>query len=406
MSIYKKVIVTDENGDNVIADSVVLGSSDGSYGIKETTSGTVIIANNTSVTNTSIGVYEYDVSALTSGTSYTISWKIVYLGATQYVTEVFTHSSAVSTGAMTIAQSKQVMLDLIIESVVNGVAVNASKNQDYLLLHNVLADIAQKEIAAVKKIHAVRSITQNPITNQLGEYKGFDLQQHLNTDLTDTQATGSKSYYFEVDDPATIYIEEETAPDTWTTLSTITHIKKGSFTAYKGLITASSTANDIRIRFSGSYPYNIRNTALFGYTFGNVNDVPNYTPYVSYTLPSNFRTLNKISYRGDNFAIDNYRDYRWEGKKTLLIDYYMKGSFDVYYYANPTTITSSTSDTHEFEVDIEAQPLIPMYVASKVVAEEKPTMAAILFNEYRLKLSELTDDNVMGDDEIYSVDGW
>lgn len=406
MSIYKKIIVTDENGENTIADSVTLAAVDSSYGIKETTSGTVIVANGTVVQNTAIGVYEYDITSLTAGTSYTISWKVVYMGVTQYTTEVFTTDELTADDNMTIAQSKQIALDLIIESVVNGVAVPAAKTYDYTLLHNVFADIAQKEIALRKKIHAVRSITQNPIVNQLGEYAGFDLQQHIATDLTDTQATGSQAYYFEVDDPATIYIEEETSTNVWTVLSVIVHVKRGAFTAFKGLIAPSSTSNNVRINFSGSYPYNIRNRALFSCAFANANDVPNYTPYTAYQINKNFRKLNKISYRGDNFVIDNYRDYRWEGKQTLLIDYYAKGSFDIYYYANPTTITSSTPDTHLYEVDIEAQTLIPIYVASKMVAEEKPTLSAILFNEYRMKLSELSDDDVMGEDEIYSVDGW
>jgi hypothetical protein len=308
---------------------------------------------------------------------------------------------------LNIGESKQAMLDLIIESVTNGVAVPASKNYDYTLLHNTFADFAQKEISKVKKIHAKYSITQNNIPNQLGTYEGFDIQQHLGTDLTDMQATGSKAYYFEVDAAATIYVEEETSTGVWTTLSTITHVGTTTgFTAYRGIITASNVANNIRVRFGGSYPYSIRNRALYAYTFATAAAVQEHSPYRSYTLATLFNKLNKISFRSDNMTIDNFRDYRWEGKKTLLLPFDLVGSFDVYYYANPTTITSATADVTEFEVEADAQTLIPLYCASKVIAEEKPTMSAILFNEYRLKLSELSDDDIMGDDEIYSVDGW
>lgn len=305
---------------------------------------------------------------------------------------------------MNIAESKQLSLDLIIESIVNGTPVPSAKNNDYLLLHNTLANTAQNEIAQIKKIHAKYSITQNPIDNQLGKYQGFDMIQHLDTDLVDTQAIGSKAYYFEVDNSATIYIEEYSG--TWLTLAVINHTGNNGFTAYKGLISASNTANDIRIRFSGNFPYNVRNRALYAYTFSSIEKVPDYTPYISYTLPTDFMSLNRIVFRGDSRVYDNYMGYKWEGKRTLVLNYYEKGSFDVLYYRYPTQITPSSLDSVEYEVDVEAQPLIPMYVASKWIAEEKPTMSAILFNEYRLKLSQLSNDDISGDNTVFSMDGW
>lgn len=305
---------------------------------------------------------------------------------------------------MNIGESKQLALNLIIESVVNGQPVPTAKNNDYLLLHNSLADSAQKEISKYKKIHDKHSITQNPIDNQLGRFEGFDLVQHLDTDLVNTQAKGSKSYYFEVDNTATIYIEEYAG--TWITLATINHVGTGGFTAYKGLISASNVNNDIRIRFSGNYPYNIRNRALYAYTFPDNASVPNYTPYISYELPADFMELNKVVFRGNSRVYDNYMGYKWEGRRTILFNYYEQGSFDILYYKYPIKITPTTPDDTEFEVDEEAQQLIPLYVASKWVAEEKPTMSAILFNEYRLKLSQLSDIDVIGDNTIANVDGW
>ena len=305
---------------------------------------------------------------------------------------------------MNIGESKQQALDLIIESVVNGVAVPSAKNNDYLLLHNSLANSAQQEIATIKKIHSKYSITQNPIDNQLGRLQGFDIVQHLDTDLVNTQAIGSRSYYFEVDNTATIYIEEYVGA--WLQLAVINHVGVGGFTAYKGLISASSLTSEVRIRFSGNYPYNIRNRALYAYTFPTALAIPDYTPYVSYTMPTDFMELNKIVLRGDSRVYDNYMGYKWEGRRTLVLNYYEKGSFDILYYKYPATITPSSLDSVEYEVDTEAQPLIPMYVASKWIAEEKPTMSAILFNEYRLKLSQLSDIDVVGDNTIYSTDGW
>jgi hypothetical protein len=123
-------------------------------------------------------------------------------------------------------------------------------------------------------------------------------------------------------------------------------------------------------------------------------------------MPTNFMELNKIVFRGDARVYDNYMAYKWEGRNTLVLNYYEEGSFDVLYYKYPTAITSASLDTVEYEVDVEAQELIPLYVASKWVSEEKPTMSAILFNEYRMKLSELDDLDITGDNTVSSIDGW
>lgn len=55
--------------------SVVLGSQDGLYGVK-TQSGEVIVSDSTAVTNSSTGVYEYDLE-VEEGIIYLASWKIV-----------------------------------------------------------------------------------------------------------------------------------------------------------------------------------------------------------------------------------------------------------------------------------------------------------------------------------------
>lgn len=58
------------------AHSVVLASEDGSFGIKRLDTGEVIVANNTEVTNSTIGVYQYDLD-YEDGIIYVASWKVV-----------------------------------------------------------------------------------------------------------------------------------------------------------------------------------------------------------------------------------------------------------------------------------------------------------------------------------------
>ncbi|KJS84987.1 MAG: hypothetical protein JM58_09465 [Peptococcaceae bacterium BICA1-8] len=293
---------------------------------------------------------------------------------------------------MNFGTAKTKALKLMAEYSVNGVVISSTDgNQlDYTLRFADFADDAQKEISKIRRINAVKQFSRNPIPNQLGVNIGFDILQYLGTDNTTTTATGSKAYYFEVDGVATIYVEEETSTGVWSVLTTISHTTpKGEFTVYKGLITASDVTNNIRVRFSGSYPYNIRNRALYAYTFPTTDDIPDYIPYVRYTMPTDFIMLKKVVHRTDPRQYRNLGDFQWEGKKTFVVNYDFTGSFDVYYYKQPTTIASDATDSVEFEIDEEAQDPIPYYMASFAIREENEGAANTLFAIYQNKLSNL-----------------
>lgn len=289
---------------------------------------------------------------------------------------------------MNLREAKEKALSLMAEYSIDGVPIPDGENADYLNRMNRFADTAQKEIAQVKKIHAVYSISNNPINSQQGLLQGFELKQHLpGVDIIEAY-TGSKAYYFEVDNVADVYIEEN-VNGVWTALVTINNTVKGQFTAYKGLTNASNPDNAIRMRFSGNYVYNVRNRALFAYAFPTANDVPIYTPYVKYQMPADFMELQKVIQQTDPRQYKEMIAYYWEGKRTFVLNYYEHGSFDIHYYRYPTTITSTTSDTYEFEIDTEAQEAIPFFIASKAVFDENQTMAIQLLNEYQIKLSRL-----------------
>jgi hypothetical protein len=271
----------------------------------------------------------------------------------------------------------------------NSNLISATVNADYTLAFNNAADTAQKKISTIKKIIATYSISQNPILNQLGLLTGFDIVQHLDKDLTDTQATGSRAYYFEVDRQCTIYIEESIG-SVWTALSTITVPSTvTSFTAYKGLITPSSMLNQVRIRFSGSYVYNIRNRFLCQYTFPTAADIPDYTPYVKYTIPGKVMKLKSVIQRTDPRVYTHLTNYSWEGKNTIVINYYYTGSFDIEYYKYPDDITATTDDAYLFEVDIDACEAIPYFMGAMALIEENPSVSTTLMNLYQAELGNL-----------------
>ena len=271
---------------------------------------------------------------------------------------------------------------------VDGVPIPDGENADYLNRMNRFADTAQKELSQVKKIHAVFNISHNPIKPQQGLLQGFDLKQYLpGTDLIDIYP-GSRAYYFEVDNVADIYIEEN-VNGVWTTLKTINNTVKGQFTAYKGLINASNTTNQVRLRFSGNYVYNIRNKALYAYPFPTDADVMDYRPYVKYDMPSDFMELKKVIQQTDPRMYKEMIAYYWEGKRTFVLNYYDTGSFDIHYYRYPTSIDAITPDTYEFEIDTEAQEAIPFFIAGHCLMDENANLAIQLLNEYQTKLSRL-----------------
>jgi hypothetical protein len=294
---------------------------------------------------------------------------------------------------LNLGEAKKKALSLMAEYSVDGVPISDGENADYINRFNRFADIVQKEIAQVKKIHAIYPISHNTIKPQQGLLQGFDLVQHIpGTDLIDIYP-GVKSYYFEVDNLADIYIEENVA-GVWTSLVTINNTVKGQFTAYKGLINASSPSNLIRLRFSGLYLYNIRNKALYAYTFPTADDVPIYRPYTKYEMPSDFMELQKVIQETDPRVYKEMIAFYWEGKRTFVLNYYDVGSFAIHYYRYPTSIDSTTPDSYEFEVDVDAQEAIAFFIAAHAVMDENQTLAIQLLNEYQVKLSRLftTDD--------------
>lgn len=305
---------------------------------------------------------------------------------------------------MNILEAGKKALTLIREFSNNGGTIGDAQNADYLLSRNRLADIAQKEIATVKKIAAVHYISQYAIDNLFGKTNGFDVVKHLGSDISYT-ANGGQSYYLEVAGIATVYVEEEIS-GVWTILQTINNTVKGQYTAWKSNLTLTSTSNHVRLRFAGAYPYDIRNYALYAYPFPTDGDVQPWRPYVEYVMPDDFYQLNKIVQTANNRQYTNVGQYKWRDRKTLILNIYDIGEYEVHYYRYPTTITAETATDYEFEVDVEAQELIPLYIAGHVIIDENVTIATQMLNEYEKRLSRLDNSDIYSTTTIQTVNGW
>jgi hypothetical protein len=236
---------------------------------------------------------------------------------------------------MNVADLRALVKKLINSFSADGQLLPLSDNADVDLVIVDYLNTAYFKAIEFDKVESVYSFTQNVIPNLLNVYNSFNLLQHLDQDLM-ISAIGAKSYTFEVDHPATIYVEESIA-GVWVNLSTLTITDITSFTEYKGLITPSNIANAVQIRFSGLYIYNIRRTALYGYSFPLVSEIPSFKPYMKYALPDDYIKMNKIVRNGDDRLCDELIDYRIE-RRNLVINYFIEGSFDAYYFSRPAPL--------------------------------------------------------------------
>ena len=286
----------------------------------------------------------------------------------------------------------------------NLTPISDGNTQDAVLRFPQFAQSAQLEIATTAKyIHKKKVISQNPVPNLLpNPLYTFDVQAHLGTDLTDMCAIGAKSYNFEVDNIATIYVEEEYPTGVWTILQTLTNTVKGQYTIFKGFTGVTDVTHNVRVRFSGDYPYNIRNKALFAYVWSTVDDMPIYQKFAEYTMPSDFYMLNKVINKGNNMLYQNTVDWNWEGRNTIAVEYFMIGEIDVFYYSYLTTVPSTPTDDWIFDLDEEACQAIPYYVAAQILMDDpvNKSVSDKLLALYQGKLANMNNTISQGSQSV------
>lgn len=304
------------------------------------------------------------------------------------------------------AREKTIMLLNQFSNAGNLIPSTDGNTVDFTLRMPALLDFSQKEIATTAKfIHKVTHISQNPIPNLLSNAdREFDVRPYQVVDITDAQVQGAQSYYFEVDGVATIYIEEETDPinQIWTILSTINNTTTGQFTAYSGFTGIQNIADNIRIRFSGLYPYNYRNRALYAYLFPTAAAVPPYTKFINYAMGQDFFKLQKVEIEKNDTPFPEIVPWQWEGRDVLAVNYYYAGSIDIFYYAYPATINDTVPDSYVFEIDEEACQAMPFYVASQLLIDDEinKSVSARLYDMYQGKLANLENVITQGDKSV------
>ena len=293
-----------------------------------------------------------------------------------------------------------------------GDVLPSADTADAKLAMTDFINTAQNKWAEKEKIETVYSISQNPVENLLSDTTSddeitddyttaYDITQHLDEDIT-WEATGAQSYTLEVDKPATIYFEEEIG-GVWTNLTTLTVAGITSYTEYKGLLTPSDTDNDVRVRFSGSYIYNIRNVALYAYTFASTDDIPQFRPWNKYALPTGYISANRIVYSGNDRLRKHMTDHFIENGY-FVVRHELIGEFQIYYNKKPTALAS---DTDIPEINGMYHNYLAYFAAGEWLLATGETAKGITrLNQFDAFLAEMKPNADGSSNEIENITGW
>jgi hypothetical protein len=271
----------------------------------------------------------------------------------------------------------------------DGVLIPESEVIDMQGKSILLADMAQKELFKIGKLYNTFEFANKPAPNLLGLFSNFDIVDFIGTDQYYPPGgggvAGAKAYYFEADGEGTIKVEENQS-GVWAALVTIAIPNTvTSPTAYKGLITPLSSANNIRLTFTGTTHYRHVNRCLFSYPFA-LAKIPSYSPWIKIEMPSNFQSRDQIIEETISNSYSNSASFKWEGWKTLYYSYYFEGNIRVVYKPIPSTLTTIDS---VLEIDDVTAQAIVYYTAARLAPFENKE----LVNFFEQKFFELKLEN-------------
>ena len=295
---------------------------------------------------------------------------------------------------MTKGEARELMLRWLDEATINGQPVSQELIGDLVNKFKYFLNSAVSYIAGQIKLPRIYSVTRTPINNLLGtgfaEWSILPGEKHL------AQAPGGRSYYFELSGNCNAEIWQGAQ-----LVKTIAHTDN-AYMAYKGIL--PNTA-DTRIEISSDYPFSVKNIALFGAPFPADEDVPDYTPFVAYTMPPDFREFDKIIGLGGGYHILNSDEYIWERENLFRLPYQSSGQFDFHYFATPKRIEVEAPDDTVIEVVEKAEMLVPLKVAIDITAgtDDLAGTSHYLDGKFSNMLVNIMGDGIPRDNPIRSV---
>lgn len=282
--------------------------------------------------------------------------------------------------------------------------VPTRNTKDYLNAMVPVANRGLQDLAtAGKYIEKHYDIMIPELTNVLDQDTG--VVQHVNSDI-EVNGGPAYAYYFEMAGRGTVNIYAGN-----TLVRTVKNEQRAGWEIFKGKI-SNADKKSVRIVFSGSYPYQFRNVALYDVQFEEDTDVWEYNEKVRFDL----RKLTDDFYRLVTFDVvlesgtnpySKYHEYMWEGDSTLILNGKVPGNYKVHYYSYPREITEDTPDDYVLELDPEVAALLPIYMASELYEDDDTSTAYYFRQQYEEAKNRLvTYTAPQGRAEFEDVWGW
>jgi len=300
--------------------------------------------------------------------------------------------------ATTFEEVFEITLAFIDEMQPNG-TISGDTREEYEQKSLRMVTSLQNELMKDGDLYSTYEISRTTILPLVSNTNVFE---HNTEDITVESSEIARAYYFEINSPATVYIEDYNG--VWNTLETIiVPSTVTSYTAYKGLTTPSVGASKTRIRFSGTTYYNYQNYALYKQSFASADRIPDFRPWVKYEMPDDFKSVERIikEYFPAQYVRD--ADYKWEGRKDLYLCYEFTGNVRVIYKPVPLTITANT-DTLQID-DITATTVLPNGLAAVILSSENPDLANYFQSRYDELKGELTQKPPVAENTVDNVYG-
>lgn len=312
---------------------------------------------------------------------------------------------------MTYLEFRRIVLKVLNKYSARGTELTASKTADIRLKIQDFINAELMDLASTTgKIPAKQTYVQKPVCNSLA-YDTSSIKQHLpGTDFA-ISLQGAKAYFFEATGPATVTIDEN-VDGAWVNLETITIANtEVEMTEHKGLISASSATNTIRLNFSGDYIYSFQNYILYPYTFPSDAAVQQHRPRFLYDLPSDFLKMNNLVVRKNSRQEVEDKTYILDmTDKKLSLNRYVEGEYILNYWRKPTYITitgvDAVDDAQTVDVNDDGAYIMALGVASLITAKNDPATSVLLNNLYEAKKSNLTASDGVYIQSQVPLTGW
>ncbi len=123
------------------------------------------------------------------------------------------------------------------------------------------------------------------------------------------------------------------------------------------------------------------------------------TEYNVIALPENYMEENRMRYYSSNGSLLNY--YIQDNKLKIHKD--CLGNFEFEYFAKPQEITNETDDGYELEIDLEAQQVLPYYVASDILKSDVSANYTAFEAKYNAKLEILMNSVKKEDNGLITI---